>query len=180
MLPLPQNKKTILENLMEKMYCPWRQVYSALTHDRPAYTTATCIFCAIIQHPEDDSRNFVIKRLNNCAVMLNLYPYNAGHMMIVPYRHTDTVLELTPAEQTETMAALSEAIGWLTTVSKPDGFNIGLNLGKAAGAGIPEHVHWHVLPRWQGDTNFMPLLANTKQISFDLKELYQKFREVSS
>lgn len=159
---------------MEKIYCPWRQIYSKLTHERHAYTKATCIFCAILQHPEDDAQNFVVKRLTHCAVLMNLYPYSAGHLLVLPYKHAQHLADFNASQQADILHALTLGTQWLQATSQPDGFNIGLNLGKAAGAGIPEHLHWHLLPRWQGDTNFMPLLADTKQVSFDLRTLYEE------
>ena len=104
--------------------------------------------------------------------MLNLYPYNAGHLLILPFEHTATLEALPKATRTEIMELTSLCTKILESELKCDGINVGINLGRAAGAGIPSHLHLHVLPRWNGDTNFLPTLADTKQVSFDLKKIY--------
>jgi ATP adenylyltransferase len=107
---------------------------------------------------------------------MNLYPYNNGHVMVVPYRHTSSLKELTRKEHAEIMATTSMMIEALTSVMNPHGFNLGANLGRAAGAGIDQHIHFHVVPRWNGDTNFMPTLGDTKLVSEDLRKSYKKLR----
>lgn len=164
---------------MEQLYCPWRQAYSTLSHHREKYTHETCVFCAILNHPEDDEHNLVIKRGENWVVIMNLFPYNAGHLLAIPTTHVAQLDELSPDQLSELMFVVKDSISWLNQVCGPDGFNMGINLGEAAGAGIPEHLHWHILPRWKNDTNFMPLLANTKQISFDIQQLCSKLREIA-
>jgi len=107
---------------------------------------------------------------------MNLFPYNSGHLMVVPYRHVPTLLELTQDESSEVMSLLKQMTSALQKIMKPDGFNIGSNIGRPAGAGIDGHVHFHIVPRWNGDTNFMPVLSDTKMISEDLKATFMKLR----
>lgn len=156
---------------MKKLYAPWRSSYVT---DREHKTSKekSCVFCEKAKSLSDD-KEYIIKRYPYCFVMLNTYPYNAGHVMIIPNKHVKDLTELSSEERIELMHALSETVTILNKTLTPDGINIGINLGKAAGAGIPKHLHIHVLPRWEGDTNFMPLLAETKQVSMDLNEIYQ-------
>jgi ATP adenylyltransferase len=107
---------------------------------------------------------------------MNLYPYNNGHLMIVPFRHTGNLQKLLPRELTETLKLVKRSIAALRRISKPQGYNVGLNIGRVAGAGIEDHIHVHVVPRWNGDTNFMPVLGETKIISEDLKTTCTKLR----
>jgi len=158
---------------MKRMYAPWRSSYAAdTTQSKKVKTLAReCIFCTMLKQKKD-TQNLIIKRLKHCFIMLNKFPYNSGHLLIIPNRHTATLDKLSPAARTEIMEALTQAAGVLRTTIKAQGINIGLNQGKAAGAGIPSHLHFHALPRWAGDTNFFPTLADTKQVSFDLNEMY--------
>ena len=107
---------------------------------------------------------------------MNRYPYNSGHVMVVPYRHVPSLIELNPAETSGVMELLQMMTRALQEVSRPDGFNIGSNIGRTAGAGIDGHIHFHIVPRWNGDTNFMPVLADTKTVSEDIKETLRKLR----
>jgi ATP adenylyltransferase len=107
---------------------------------------------------------------------MNLYPYNNGHLMIVPYRQVADYEALTPEEQCELAQTIARCLRWLKHALNPDGFNVGMNLGKVAGAGIPDHVHVHIVPRWEGDTNFMPTIAETKVIPEALRDTYRKLR----
>lgn len=139
-----------------------------------------CIFCQKAEE-EDDAKNFIIFRGNSAFVLLNAYPYNNGHLMIAPYRHLDSLDRLSPEELLEIMMLAQRAVIVLTEVLKADGFNIGINQGKSAGAGIEEHLHLHIVPRWGGDTNFMPVLGNTKVMPESLESTYTRlfpfFRE---
>jgi ATP adenylyltransferase len=134
------------------------------------------VFCLIANHPEHDEMNFVLHRSQHCFVVLNLYPYISGHLMIVPYLHTSE-FDSAPKEITDEMMDLtkrSQAV--LREVYSPAGFNMGMNLGKAAGAGIADHVHIHLLPRWSGDTNFMTTVGDTRVLPEDLETTYSKLR----
>jgi len=127
-----------------------------------------CFLCDIIQDTEDRA-NLLLKRGETCLVLMNRYPYNNGHLMVAPYRHTEKLQDLTAQEQAEMMSLTSLCLDVLTQVMAPDGFNVGLNLGEAAGAGLKDHIHAHVVPRWGGDTNFMPVLGETKVLPQSLE-----------
>lgn len=123
----------------------------------------------------------MLYRGKSVFILMNLYPYNPGHLMIVPYRHIDSLQALSQDEQLELMQEAAKCTDLLREIMKPDGFNLGINQGKVAGAGIEGHIHLHIVPRWNGDTNFMPVVAGTKVIPEDLTETYRKlacgFRE---
>ena len=160
---------------MERLFSPWRSKYIE-TFSQPKDENGECILCKAYQHNQDDD-HLIVTRGSQCYVIMNLYPYNSGHLMIVPYRHTSTLKDLTDAESLETMTLLRSMTRVLEKVSAPDGFNIGSNIGRTAGAGIDQHVHFHIVPRWNGDTNFMPILSDTKMISEDMKETLLKLRK---
>ena len=157
---------------MEHLYAPWRSNYIT------SHTAETgCALC-LSESGDDDAKRYVIKRYEHSYIMLNLYPYNAGHVMVIPYKHVGTLSSLTPEARAEIInnAALCEKV--LKQELQAEGFNIGCNVGgKISGGTIPEHLHLHVLPRFLGDTNFLPLLSNTKQISLDLNVIYLKLKD---
>ena len=134
-----------------------------------------CIFCDKVAE-NDDQANYILYRGKTCYVMLNLYPYNNGHLMVSPYRHVPSPEQLQEDELTEMMLLVNRSIRALRWAMHPDGFNIGVNIGKAAGAGIEEHVHIHIVPRWEGDTNFMPVLSQTRVIPELLDDTYRKLK----
>jgi len=136
-----------------------------------------CLFCRVLAEPGRDVENLVVARPPGTIVMLNKYPYNSGHLMVAPEHHTGELSELTAGEATQLMAALQEAVDLVRRVLRPDAFNVGANLGKVAGAGIPDHLHFHVVPRWNGDTNFMPVLAETKVMNEHLETTAAKLRD---
>lgn len=156
---------------MKKLYAPWRAAYTTRVHTTKK--SDTCVFCTI-RDSKEDAPEFVLKRLNHCMVMLNKYPYNPGHLLVVPYEHKPALHFYDAETRAELMEEASIATQMLDRAFNTDGCNIGINLGKAAGAGIPEHLHVHVLPRFFGDTNFLPTLTDTKQISLDLYEIYDQ------
>ncbi len=158
---------------MKKLYAPWRSAYT--NRVRTKKESSECVFCRISQS-HNDAQEFVLKRLEHCMVMLNIYPYNAGHILIVPYLHHEQLHEYDDAVRIELMAEISTATYRVMQVLGAEGCNVGINIGTAAGAGIPEHLHVHVLPRFSGDTNFLPTLADTKQVSLDLQEIYMQLR----
>jgi ATP adenylyltransferase len=156
---------------MESLHAPWRIEYILA----PKPESVASLFTRIAQS-NDDEINHVIARDRTCFALLNTYPYTGGHLMIVPYRQAADLNGLTEEELTDLMKLTRRCQNALTRVMKPDGFNIGLNLGRVAGAGVPGHLHIHVVPRWQGDTNFMPVLANTVVVPEALRELAAKLR----
>ncbi len=134
-----------------------------------------CIFCAKSQaDPSEDAKNLVIYRGAYCFVMMNLYPYNTGHLLISPYQHTGTLTQIPPETAQELFALTQKSEAALTEALRPHGFNLGMNLGKIAGAGFPNHAHMHIVPRWEGDTNFMPVLADVKIMPEFMEQTYAK------
>jgi len=163
---------------MEKMWSPWRSNYIDSFKDKKA--DSSCVFCNAVRADIKEDSCIKVYDGENCFVMLNLYPYNNGHLMVIPKRHISNMLELTENETTEMMILVKRAIKALEKVLSPHGFNFGANLGKAAGAGIDTHLHFHIVPRWNGDTNFMPALGDVKVISQDLLTTKKKIIEVFS
>lgn len=155
---------------MKRLWAPWRMEYILSEKE------SKCLFCEKLKQEKDED-NYILFRGKRCLVMLNAYPYNNGHLMIAPYRHLDSVENLKNDEAKEMMEILSRMITLLKRVLRPEGFNVGMNLGSVAGAGIVDHLHLHVVPRWKGDTSFMPLISNTKIISESLRKTYQKLKE---
>jgi len=136
------------------LWAPWRIEYIIGPKDDQ------CIFCAAASSP-GDKQSHVVARRRTCVMMLNAFPYAPGHLMVAPVRHVAELDGLDPEELAELMCLTRDAVAALRRGMKPDGFNVGLNLGRTAGAGIADHLHMHVVPRWDGDVNFMPLLAGT-------------------
>ncbi|MHC1736600.1 MAG: HIT domain-containing protein [Ignavibacteriaceae bacterium] len=157
---------------MKKLWSPWRSQYIDSFHDK--HEKSGCIFCSAETDDPSDEKSLLLKKSKLTFSVLNLYPYNNGHLMVVPYRHLDNITKLTPEENSEIMSEIQYWIDKLEKVFNPDGFNIGANLGKASGAGIDDHIHFHIVPRWNGDTNFMPVLGEVKIISQDLLNTKQK------
>lgn len=157
---------------MESLHAPWRIEYILA----PKQVSCESLFTRIAQS-NDDEANHVIVRDRTCYALLNTYPYNGGHLMIVPYRQTADLDELSDEELTGLFQLTRRCQRALRQVMKPDGFNVGINIGKVAGAGITEHLHIHVVPRWYGDTNFMPVLANTTVVPQALRELAAQLRQ---
>jgi ATP adenylyltransferase len=156
---------------MESLHAPWRIEY--VLAPKPELNES--LFTRIAQS-NDDEAHFVIARDRTCYVLLNAYPYNGGHLMVVPYKQTADLHGLTDEELTDLWRLTRRCVNVLQQVMNPDGFNIGINLGKVAGAGITEHLHIHIVPRWLGDTNFMPVIANTTVLPQALSELAAKLR----
>jgi ATP adenylyltransferase len=157
---------------MEPLHAPWRIAY--ILGPKPAPADAG-VFSRIAQSPDDEA-NYVVVRERSCFAMLNRYPYAGGHLLVVPYKQTPDLNGLTEEELGDLMKLTRRCQNALTRVMKPDGFNIGLNLGTVAGAGITDHLHFHIVPRWNGDTNFMPVLAGTTVIPEALTEVAAKLR----
>jgi ATP adenylyltransferase len=154
---------------MDQLWAPWRLAYVA--NSRPTGGEEPCFLCrGLAEH--DDRANLIVQRRPLTVVVLNRFPYNNGHLLVAPRAHKAELSDLDPAEQLELMQAMQDMIQVLRDVIRPEGFNLGLNLGRVAGAGLPGHLHWHVVPRWHGDTNFMPVLADTRVIVQSLEALY--------
>ena len=156
---------------MDSLHAPWRIEY--ILSPKPELKEG--LFARIAQS-SDDVENLVVVRERTCFALLNRYPYNGGHLMVVPYKEVPDLNGLTDEELTDLWKLVRRCCNALSAVMKPDGFNVGINLGKVAGAGIAEHLHIHVVPRWNGDTNFMPVIANTSVVPDALKEIAAKLR----
>ncbi len=156
---------------MESLHAPWRIEY--IRAPKPAEIES--LFTRIARSDQDEA-NYVIARERTCYALLNTYPYTGGHLMVVPYKQAQDFNDLTDEELIGLMKLTRRCQNALASVMKPDGFNIGINLGKVAGAGILGHLHVHIVPRWQGDTNFMPVLANTTVMPLALAELAAQLR----
>jgi ATP adenylyltransferase len=156
---------------MESLHAPWRIEY--ILAPKPQLDDS--LFTRIA-HSDDDATNLVIARDRTCYALLNRYPYNGGHLLIVPYKQTPDLNGLTEEETADLWKLARRCVNALAALMKPDGFNIGINLGQAAGAGIMEHLHIHVVPRWNGDTNFLPVIGNTRVVPQALAELAAQLR----
>ncbi|MCX7846129.1 MAG: HIT domain-containing protein [Dictyoglomaceae bacterium] len=156
---------------MKRLCCPWRIKY--ITSPK----TDKCIFCENVKEKEDE-KNLILLRGNYCFIMLNLYPYNNGHLMIIPYSHKSNLTHLSQEEYDEMMFLAQLSIEALQEIMNPHGFNLGMNIGTSAGAGIADHIHLHIVPRWEGDSNFMLVLGDTKVIPEDLSSTYKKLHPV--
>jgi ATP adenylyltransferase len=159
---------------MDQLWAPWRLSYVAAA--KPPAPDDACFICQGLA-AQDDRRHLIALRTPRSVVVLNRFPYNNGHLLVAPRAHKARPGDLDAAELLETMTTLNRTIDVLDGLMHPDGYNVGLNLGRAAGAGLPGHVHWHVVPRWDGDTNFMPVLADTKVIVQSLDALYDLLAE---
>jgi ATP adenylyltransferase len=155
---------------MDSLWAPWRIQYILGEKDQG------CFFCRKSQEARD-RQNHILIRDRTCFALLNTYPYNAGHLMVAPYKHTGELDDLSAQELADMTALIVRCKQLLARAIKPDGFNLGLNLGRVAGAGVLDHVHWHIVPRWNGDTNFMPVLADTHVVPQALDELYDALRQ---
>lgn len=157
---------------MESLHAPWRIEY--ILSPKPPRSDAS-LFTQIARS-SDDVEHLVVARERTCFALLNRYPYNGGHLMVVPYKQVSELSGLTDDELTGLMQLTRRCVEALTRLMKPDGFNIGMNVGRSAGAGIEEHLHLHIVPRWNGDTNFMPVLADTKVLPEALADTAARLR----
>jgi ATP adenylyltransferase len=157
---------------LDRLWAPWRMQYIA-AGPQPGPRD----FIAAYDQATNDRENLVILRTNHTIVILNRFPYNNGHLLIAPRRAVAELRDLSDAELLDSQQVLCRCIDVLQSLMKPDGFNVGLNLGKAAGAGLPEHLHWHVVPRWNGDINFMTVCSETRVIVQSLDELWVILRK---
>jgi ATP adenylyltransferase len=152
----------------DRIWAPWRLAY---VKDASKDSEEECIFCAKPAE-EDDEANLIVHRGERCFVILNLYPYTNGHLMVAPYEHIGSIQSLPQETVAEMMSLSQRAIEVLESAYEPHGFNVGFNQGRVAGAGVEHHIHMHVVPRWGGDTNFMPVLADTRVMPQTLEQSY--------
>ncbi len=153
------------------LWAPWRMAFIRGPHRK------TCFFCDYARQRKD-RRNGVVLRGRKAFVVLNRYPYNTGHLMVAPLAHKGDPGRLTEEERGELFELLVVMLGALDRALRPEGYNVGMNLGRVAGAGVPGHLHLHVVPRWGGDTNFMPVLGRTKVVPQALQEVYSRLQKV--
>jgi ATP adenylyltransferase len=153
---------------VERIYTPWRSTY-VTTAD-----AATGCFLCEKPREDDDERNLIVYRAERVFAVLNLFPYNTGHVLVAPYGHEGDLTALERETAAELMQVTRTIVGALREEYRPDAFNLGMNLGRPAGAGVPDHLHMHIVPRWTGDTNFMPVLAETKVLPESLEQTYAR------
>lgn len=162
----------------ENLWAGWRRDYIATAAEGRVRTSQEeCVFCAILDERSDDEDFFVVWRGTKAAAILNAYPYTSGHMMVLPYRHVGEMEELDADEGMDILRGATNAVRALKAAYAPQGVNVGTNIGAAAGAGIPGHFHIHVLPRWDGDTNFMTTIAGVRVMPEALSETWKRLRE---
>lgn len=154
---------------MKRIWAPWRVQY--LRNPDPT----RCIFCDKPKEDRDEE-NLILYRGNLNFVIMNAFPYNPGHLMVVPFRHNGKLEDMTSEERREHYELVSRAVGVLREVAKTENFNTGMNLGRVAGAGIADHIHTHIVPRWNGDNNFMPVIGETRVISESMRDIYQRLK----
>lgn len=152
------------------LYSPWRMKYIETEK------STGCIFC-LPESTESDKDRLVLHRGKSCFVIMNMYPYNNGHLMVVPFKHINSLADLTDKESAEFFALVQKTVKVLQIAYNPDGINLGMNLGSAAGAGIADHIHMHIVPRWNGDVNFMTSAGGTRVIPEDFPEAYKRLKE---
>ncbi len=158
---------------MDRLWTPWRYAYiTGAGGDK----TRACVLCDLRDSSADDERNFILYRAHYNYIVLNLYPYTSGHLLIVPYEHNADLDAATKETTDELMDLTKQCQSVLREAYRPEGFNLGMNLGKAAGAGVAGHIHLHIMPRWAGDANFMSTIGETRVIPEDLQTTYEKLR----
>ena len=156
---------------MERLWSPWRMEYINAPHDEDV----ECIFCHLHNEGRDE-KNFILAREKHAFALLNAYPYNPGHLMVAPFRHVGEFEDLSADELRDANMLLQRSVRAMRDEMQPDGYNVGMNLGRVAGAGVPGHVHWHAVPRWNGDTNFMPVVGHTRVLPESLDDTYRKLQ----
>lgn len=162
---------------MQQMWSPWRSQHIESFQEKTSQENGDQSLFTRLVLEEKDEENLILWRGETMFVIMNRYPYNNGHVMILPFRQVAEYEDLTREEMIEMAATVGYCIRWIKYALRPEGFNIGINVGKAAGAGIPSHLHVHVVPRWNGDTNFMPTVGQIKVISEALQDTYRKLRQ---
>jgi ATP adenylyltransferase len=160
---------------VDRLWTPWRYHYiKGAGADEPQPNAPDCIFCQLRDDTTDDAHNLIVHRAQHNYIVLNRYPYTNGHLLIIPYEHTADLDAVSKPATDEMMDLAKQALSVLRAAYHPEGFNLGMNLGRAAGAGVAGHVHLHVLPRWTGDTNFMSNIGETRVLPEDLETTYKK------
>ncbi|MFL6373826.1 MAG: HIT family protein [Pyrinomonadaceae bacterium] len=159
---------------MDVLWSPWR--YDYITSSGGAAKQG-CVFCSILSNSVSDEDNFILRRAEFNFVILNIYPYTSGHLMIVPYDHLSLLSDAGKQTTAEMMDLTKQVQAAITDVYDPDGINLGMNLGKAAGAGVDSHIHMHILPRWVGDANFLTAIGETRSIPESLEMTYQRLKD---
>jgi ATP adenylyltransferase len=162
---------------MERLWAGWRSAYLATADDEVAAGPGGCVFCALLSAAEPGEETLVVWRSPLAAAVLNAFPYGSGHLLVMPVRHVGDLGQVAGEERADLWDAVHAAVAAVTTAYRPAGVNVGANLGRAAGAGIPGHLHVHVLPRWDGDTNFMTTVAETRVLPEALAESWRKLRD---
>ena len=155
---------------MDHLFTPWRYAYVST-----AEKIEGCVFCNALQR-DDDEKALIINRGRHCFIILNAFPYSSGHVMVVPYEHTDELQKLPPEAAQELMELTRGLEGILRELYHPDGINLGMNIGKAAGAGVAGHIHMHILPRWVADANFMSVVGETRVIPEALEDTFKRLK----
>ncbi len=155
---------------MQTLWAPWRIKFI----EELRSSCGDCVFCELGMSEGDDRTKLILHRGEKCFVLMNKYPYNSGHLLVLPFRHVSGLCNLTKEEMTEMMSLTASCVDILGNVFSAEGFNCGMNIGKVAGAGIADHVHQHVVPRWVGDSNFLPVLGETRSIPDYLESTYDK------
>lgn len=159
---------------LERMWAPWRMEMIRAPHCKDE----GCFLCTKPAQ-DKDRENLVLERGETCYCLMNLYPYNNCHLMVVPYRHSGEIMDLTPQELAELMRLAQRWIAIIRKAARPEGFNVGMNLGRIAGAGMAEHLHLHIVPRWGGDTNFMSVFGGSRVINQALEETWGELRQAA-
>ncbi|HJP83635.1 MAG TPA: HIT domain-containing protein [Fimbriimonadaceae bacterium] len=161
--------------MSERIWAPWRMEYI----EKPQTGTDELNIFVDLPAQEDDRKNLILKRGQTTFVMLNAFPYTNGHLLVAPYRQTPDIEELNDEELLEVNQLLAKAVRWIKAAYRPDGFNIGINMGRAGGAGIPSHIHWHIVPRWNGDTNFMTTVGEVRVLPQTLEDSYDRLKQIA-
>jgi len=158
-------------------YAPWRETYYAtsISKELPAEQTSGCPFCREIA-TDNDEQYYILARTQQCAIILNKFPYTKGHILIIPYEHSGSLSDLSPATRAEMMELATQAISLISATFNCQGFNVGFNIGNCSGASIPDHVHMQVVPRYKGNLSFMHTIAKTDVICYDIEKVYEKLR----
>lgn len=161
---------------MDFLWSPWRSSYIEKFKDEKKEKQEECFFCKVLNNPDDEQANLLVKSKEHCIVMLNKFPYTSGHLLIAPKRHIADFKDLSDPELLEIFQTIRKSTEIIEKVFLPSGFNIGVNIGNVAGAGLPGHIHFHVVPRWTGDKNFMYVTGETNVISFSNEDILNKIK----